>query len=114
MSMNATDVACSACATFRATVDFPEPDPPAMPMISGFASDVSRTGRSTRVGRSRVDVGKRSARTVTVLYRQRVRVRLRRKRRLGGGSCVAIEASLPSRAGSSIAAGAAGFCPRLP
>src|SRR5262245_55057932 len=36
MSMNATDSVRSACATFRATVDFPEPDPPAMPMISGF------------------------------------------------------------------------------
>ena len=36
MSMNATDSACSACATFRATVDFPDPVPPAMPMIKGF------------------------------------------------------------------------------
>src|SRR5215468_9970342 len=38
MSMNATDSACSARATFRATVDFPDPDPPATPMISGFIS----------------------------------------------------------------------------
>src|SRR5215468_462750 len=36
MSMNATDSVRSACATFRATVDFPEPDPPAMPMMRGF------------------------------------------------------------------------------
>src|SRR5690242_5989503 len=36
MSMNATDSVRSACATFRATVDFPEPDPPAIPMMRGF------------------------------------------------------------------------------
>src|SRR4029079_18567423 len=36
MSMNPTDSVRSACATFRATVDFPEPDPPAMPMMRGF------------------------------------------------------------------------------
>jgi hypothetical protein len=36
MSMKATDAASSASATLRATVDFPEPVPPAMPMISGF------------------------------------------------------------------------------
>jgi hypothetical protein len=34
--MNATDSVCAACATFRATVDLPDPDPPAIPMISGF------------------------------------------------------------------------------
>src|SRR4029079_6094035 len=38
MSMNATDSVRSACATFRATVDFPEPDPPAMPMMRGFSA----------------------------------------------------------------------------
>src|SRR6476620_5627282 len=38
MSMNATDSACRACATFRATVDLPDPDPPAIPMIKGFIS----------------------------------------------------------------------------
>ena len=36
MSMNATDSVCSACVTFRATVDFPDPDPPAIPMMKGF------------------------------------------------------------------------------
>ena len=46
MSMNATDAGISASATFRATVDFPEPDPPAMPMIVGF---IARNGaKSTR------------------------------------------------------------------
>src|SRR5678816_375958 len=34
--MNATDSVCSACATFRATVDLPDPVPPATPMIKGF------------------------------------------------------------------------------
>jgi len=43
MSMNATDSVYSACATFRATVDFPDPDPPATPMMSGFIGS-SRTG----------------------------------------------------------------------
>ena len=36
MSMNATDSVRAACATLRATVDLPEPEPPAMPMMSGF------------------------------------------------------------------------------
>ena len=36
MSMNATDDVVSNSATFFATVDFPEPLPPAMPMIKGF------------------------------------------------------------------------------
>src|SRR5436853_171284 len=45
MSMNATDSALSAFATFRATVDFPDPEPPAMPMINGFI-DESRSGGS--------------------------------------------------------------------
>src|SRR5512145_1938983 len=36
MSMNATEAAWSDSATRRATVDFPDPDPPAMPMTKGF------------------------------------------------------------------------------
>ena len=36
MSRNATDDLESASATLRATVDFPDPVPPAMPMTSGF------------------------------------------------------------------------------
>ena len=36
MSMNATDDVESPSATLRATVDFPEPDPPAIPMMNGF------------------------------------------------------------------------------
>src|SRR5881397_2358877 len=39
MSMNATDDVESAFATFLATVDLPEPVPPAMPMMSGFTGD---------------------------------------------------------------------------
>jgi hypothetical protein len=35
MSMNATDAGLSASAIFLATDDFPEPDPPAMPMMAG-------------------------------------------------------------------------------
>src|ERR1039458_295324 len=35
MSMNATDAGISASAILRATVDFPDPDPPAMPMMAG-------------------------------------------------------------------------------
>src|SRR5689334_24661676 len=37
MSINATDEVVSRSATLRATVDLPEPDPPAMPMIKGFS-----------------------------------------------------------------------------
>ena len=37
MSMNATEASRSASATLRATVLLPEPDPPAMPMTSGFS-----------------------------------------------------------------------------
>src|SRR6185437_12358861 len=46
MSMNATDSVCSAWATLRATVDLPEPEPPAIPMMNGFISEnlVSRHG----------------------------------------------------------------------
>jgi len=36
MSMKATEEVVNSSATFRATVDFPEPDPPAIPMINGF------------------------------------------------------------------------------
>src|ERR1039458_1189080 len=36
MSMNATDAGASASAILRATVDLPDPDAPAMPMMSGF------------------------------------------------------------------------------
>src|SRR5438270_14056267 len=36
MSMNATDEVVNRSATLRATVDFPEPDPPAIPMMRGF------------------------------------------------------------------------------
>jgi hypothetical protein len=36
MSMKATESDGSAPATFRATVDFPLPDPPAIPMIKGL------------------------------------------------------------------------------
>ncbi|HEY2374424.1 MAG TPA: hypothetical protein VGH98_00490 [Gemmatimonadaceae bacterium] len=37
--MNATDDVESAFATFLATVDLPDPVPPAMPMMSGFTGD---------------------------------------------------------------------------
>jgi hypothetical protein len=37
MSMNATDDVVSSSATLLATVDFPEPLPPAIPMMSGFS-----------------------------------------------------------------------------
>ena len=53
MSMNATDAGTSASAILRATVDFPEPDPPAMPMIVGFIArrgDVIGTQESSRFG----------------------------------------------------------------
>ena len=36
MSMNATDEVVRSSATFFATVDLPDPDPPAMPIIKGF------------------------------------------------------------------------------
>src|SRR5688500_6106567 len=36
MSRNATDDRESASPTLRATVDFPDPEPPAMPITSGF------------------------------------------------------------------------------
>src|SRR6185312_17494884 len=41
MSMKATDGVVSSSATLRATVDFPDPDPPAIPMMSGFSIFVS-------------------------------------------------------------------------
>ncbi len=34
--MNATDDVVSSSATFLATVDLPDPDPPAIPIIKGF------------------------------------------------------------------------------
>lgn len=36
MSMNATELVESPSATFLATVDLPDPDPPAIPMMNGF------------------------------------------------------------------------------
>jgi hypothetical protein len=36
MSMNAIDALSSASAMRRATVVLPEPEPPAIPMMSGF------------------------------------------------------------------------------
>jgi len=41
MSMNATDDVVNISATFRATVDFPDPEPPAIPMIKGFIATES-------------------------------------------------------------------------
>jgi len=35
--MNATDDVVRLSATFRATVDFPDPDPPAIPMMRGLS-----------------------------------------------------------------------------
>jgi hypothetical protein len=50
MSMKATDSARIACATLRATVDLPEPVPPAIPMISGFIVETSpATARGVNV-----------------------------------------------------------------
>src|SRR5215204_2276606 len=40
MSRNATDDPEIASPTFRATVDLPEPDPPAIPITSGFRRSV--------------------------------------------------------------------------
>ncbi len=37
MSMNATDVVVSCSATLLATVDLPDPDPPAIPIIKGLS-----------------------------------------------------------------------------
>ena len=34
--MNATEDVVNSSATLRATVDLPEPEPPAIPMINGF------------------------------------------------------------------------------
>src|SRR3569833_3742533 len=46
MSMNATDSACNAPARLRATVDFPDPEPPATPTMKGFIAS-PRLGRTT-------------------------------------------------------------------
>lgn len=40
MSSNATDDRDSASPSLRATVDFPDPEPPAIPITNGFTSDV--------------------------------------------------------------------------
>src|ERR1700681_1999633 len=40
MSMNATDDVVSRSATFVATVDLPEPEPPAIPIIRGFSMQI--------------------------------------------------------------------------
>src|SRR6185503_6418907 len=73
MSMKATVSVCSAWATFRATVDLPDPDPPAMPMMNGFIAppplaDWSRrekargpAGRKKGVGVSQSGIGPRAA-----------------------------------------------------
>src|SRR5689334_3202690 len=37
MSMNATDEVVSSSATLLATVDLPDPEPPAIPMINGLS-----------------------------------------------------------------------------
>jgi len=37
MSMNATDEVVRKSATFLATVDLPEPEPPAIPIIKGLS-----------------------------------------------------------------------------
>jgi len=37
MSINAKDVVVRSSATFLATVDLPDPDPPAIPIIKGFS-----------------------------------------------------------------------------
>lgn len=37
MSMNATEDVVRRSATFLATVDLPDPDPPAIPIINGFS-----------------------------------------------------------------------------
>src|SRR5215468_2806778 len=42
MSMNATESARRACATCRATVDFPDPEPPAIPTMKGFIAAAAR------------------------------------------------------------------------
>src|SRR5688500_14432310 len=50
MSMNATDAAGSDCATSRATVDFPEPEPPAIPTMNGLTGDLSPAGTMDDAG----------------------------------------------------------------
>jgi hypothetical protein len=37
MSMNATEEVVSSSATFLATVDLPDPEPPAIPIINGLS-----------------------------------------------------------------------------
>jgi len=45
MSMNATDDVVRRSATLRATVDLPEPDPPAIPIISGLSIEGAELAR---------------------------------------------------------------------
>ena len=49
MSMNATDMPDNESATPRATVDLPEPEPPAIPMMSGLTA----RGRPSPLSRHR-------------------------------------------------------------
>jgi hypothetical protein len=49
MSMNATDAGISASAILRATVDFPDPDPPAMPMMAGVIAQRGVESARTKV-----------------------------------------------------------------
>src|ERR1019366_3627522 len=58
MSMNATDAGVSASAILRATVDLPDPDAPAMPMMSGFTG---RRRRARSRGKAPRDGAKREA-----------------------------------------------------
>src|SRR3982750_2828557 len=43
MSMKATEDVVRSSATLRATVDFPEPEPPAIPMMSGLSIHTKAT-----------------------------------------------------------------------
>lgn len=43
--MNTTDEVVNASATFLATVDFPEPDPPAIPIIKGLVTTMQSYSR---------------------------------------------------------------------
>jgi len=48
MSMNAAEELRSDSATFRATVDFPDPEPPAMPMIKGFTAAAAGSSKAAQ------------------------------------------------------------------
>src|SRR3712207_3218451 len=70
MSMNATDAVASALATLRATVDLPDPEPPATPMMSGFmrarrspggrreVAGAQGAGEAGRLSRNGIDAGR--------------------------------------------------------